>query len=96
MTNRKISSRAITKTKKNSVIISQESENKLKIIRQIFENLLPGNRHESTYRYIQVSQKSRIPNSDRGREGPNGARKILRKKIPVSEEDKSTLILFNT
>jgi hypothetical protein len=30
-----------------SVIISQESENKLKIIRQIFENLLPGNRHES-------------------------------------------------
>jgi hypothetical protein len=27
-----------------SVIISQESENKLKIIRQIFENLLPGNR----------------------------------------------------
>jgi hypothetical protein len=30
-----------------SVIISQESQNKLKIIRQIFENLLPGNRHES-------------------------------------------------
>jgi hypothetical protein len=25
-----------------SVIISQESENKLKIIRQIFENLMPG------------------------------------------------------
>jgi hypothetical protein len=49
--------------------------------------------HIGTYR---VSQKSRIPNSDRGREGPNGARKILRKKIPVSEEDKSTLILFNT
>jgi hypothetical protein len=29
-----------------SIIISQESENKLKIIRQIFEDLLPGNRHE--------------------------------------------------
>jgi hypothetical protein len=32
---------------KLSVIITQGSENKLKIIRQIFENLLPGNRHES-------------------------------------------------
>jgi hypothetical protein len=30
-----------------SVIISQESENKLKIIPQTLENLLPGNRHES-------------------------------------------------
>jgi hypothetical protein len=30
---------------------------------------------------IQVSQNSRIPNSERGREGPSGARKILRKKI---------------
>jgi hypothetical protein len=30
-----------------------------------------------TYR---VSQNWRIPNSERGREGPSGARKILRKK----------------
>jgi hypothetical protein len=29
---------------------------------------------------IQVSQNTRIPNSERGREGPSGARKILRKK----------------
>jgi hypothetical protein len=34
-----------------------------------------------TYR---VSQNSRIPNSERGREGPRGARKILRKKIRSS------------
>jgi hypothetical protein len=27
-----------------------------------------------------VSQNSRIPNSERGREGPSGTRKILRKK----------------
>jgi hypothetical protein len=31
----------------------------------------------SAYR---VSQNSRIPNSERGGEGPSGARKILRKK----------------
>jgi hypothetical protein len=41
----------------------------------------------------RVSQNSRIPNSERGREGHNGARKILRKKtFPVLEEDISTLI----
>jgi hypothetical protein len=28
----------------------------------------------------RVSQNSRIPNSEHGREGPSGARKILRKK----------------
>jgi cell shape-determining protein MreC len=32
----------------------------------------------------RVSQNSRIPNSERGREGPSGARKILRKKIRSS------------
>jgi hypothetical protein len=47
-----------------------------------------------TYR---VSQNSRIPNSERGREGPSGARKILEKKKSLNpEEDISTLILFNT
>jgi hypothetical protein len=35
----------------------------------------------TTYR---VSQNSRIPNSERGREGPSGARKILRKKNRAS------------
>jgi hypothetical protein len=30
--------------------------------------------------YLQVSQNSQISNSERGREGPSGARKILRKK----------------
>jgi hypothetical protein len=34
-----------------------------------------------TYR---VSQNWRIPNSERGREGPSGARKILRKKIAAT------------
>jgi hypothetical protein len=43
-----------------------------------------------------VSQNSRIPNSQRGREGPSGALKILRKKNALPEEDISTLILFNT
>jgi hypothetical protein len=43
-----------------------------------------------------VSQNSRIPNSERGREEPSGARKILGKKIALPEEDISTLILFNT
>jgi hypothetical protein len=32
----------------------------------------------------RVSQNSRIPNSERGREGPSGGRKILRKKIHSS------------
>jgi hypothetical protein len=37
----------VSTVEKYSVIISQESENKLKIIRQIFENLLPsGNKFE--------------------------------------------------
>jgi hypothetical protein len=43
----------------------------------------------------RVSQNSRISNSERGREGPSGARKILRKKSALPEEDISTLILFN-
>jgi hypothetical protein len=30
--------------------------------------------------FYRVSQNSRIPNSERGRERPSGARKILRKK----------------
>jgi hypothetical protein len=37
--------------------------------------------NEKKLNSIQVSQNSRIPNSERGREGPSGARKILRKKI---------------
>jgi hypothetical protein len=43
-----------------------------------------------------VSQNSRNPNSERGREGPSGARKILRKNFALPEKDISTLILFNT
>jgi hypothetical protein len=35
----------------------------------------------------RVSQNSRIPNPERGREGPSGARNILRKKIALPEED---------
>jgi hypothetical protein len=31
-------------------------------------------------KYYRVCQNSRIPNSECGREGPSGARKILRKK----------------
>jgi hypothetical protein len=41
-----------------------------------------------------VFQNWRISNSERGREGPSGVRKILRKKIAPPEEDISTLILF--
>jgi hypothetical protein len=45
----------------------------------------------------RVSQNSRILNSEHVREGPSGARKILRKKkFALLEEDISTLILFNT
>jgi hypothetical protein len=44
---------------------------------------------EELYR---VSQNSRIPNSERGKEGSSEARKIL----TLPEEDISTLILFNT
>jgi hypothetical protein len=44
----------------------------------------------------RVSQNSRIPNSERGRERSSGARKILEKKIALPEEVISTLILFNT
>jgi hypothetical protein len=48
-------------------------------------------------RLYRVSQNSRIPNSERGREGPSGARKILRKKkFAFPEEDISTLNFFNT
>jgi hypothetical protein len=48
-------------------------------------------------RLYRVSQNSRIPNSEHGREGPSGARKILtKKKFPLPKEDISTLILFNT
>jgi hypothetical protein len=43
-----------------------------------------------------VSQNLRIPNSERGREGPSGVRKIHRKKNALPEEDISTLIFFNT
>jgi hypothetical protein len=52
-----------------------------------------------TYDFIhvyRVSQNSRIPNSERGGEGPSGARKILREKKIAFPEDISTLILFNT
>jgi hypothetical protein len=42
--------------------------------------------------HYRVSQNSRIPNLERGREGPSGARK----KFALPEEDVSTLILFNT
>jgi hypothetical protein len=35
---------------------------------------------ERKFFLYRVSQNSRIPNSERGREGPKGARKILRKK----------------
>jgi hypothetical protein len=35
----------------------------------------------------RVSQNSRIPNSERGREEPSEARKILGKKIALLEED---------
>jgi hypothetical protein len=50
-----------------SVIISQESENKLKIIPQIFENLLPGNRHESPegsrgYCHLATSLRKNLEN----------------------------------
>jgi hypothetical protein len=53
------------------------------------------------YMHTQISlyrvfQNSRIPNSEHGRKGPSGARKILRKKIALPGEDISTLILFNT
>jgi hypothetical protein len=44
----------------------------------------------------RVSQNSRIPNSERGRKGPSEARKILRKKFALPEENISTLILFDT
>jgi hypothetical protein len=44
----------------------------------------------------KVSQNWLIPNSERGREGPSGARKILTKKIALPVEDISTLIVFNT
>jgi hypothetical protein len=45
----------------------------------------------------RVFQNWLIPNSERGREGPSGARKILRKKkFALPEEDISTLILFNS
>jgi hypothetical protein len=40
---------------------------------------------------IQVSQNSRIPNSERSREGPSGARKIFRKKFALPEEDTGCL-----
>jgi hypothetical protein len=40
-------------------------------------------------------QNWRIPNSERGREGPSGARKI-EKKFALPEEDISPLILFNS
>jgi hypothetical protein len=36
---------------------------------------------------------SRIPNSERGREGPSGARKYLEKKIALPEEDISVVFM---
>jgi hypothetical protein len=48
--------------------------------------------HVRLLRYItgkvvyRVSQNSRIPNSKRGREGPSGGRKILRKKIALLQK----------
>jgi hypothetical protein len=44
----------------------------------------------------RMSQNLRIPNSERGREGPSEAGKILQKKFALPEEDISTLILVNT
>jgi hypothetical protein len=41
-----------------------------------------------------VSQNSRIPNSERGREGPSGAPKILEKKFALPEEDISTVTKY--
>jgi hypothetical protein len=48
-----------------------------------------------------VSQNPRIPNSERGREGPETKdpvklEKYLEKKIALPEEGISSLILFNT
>jgi hypothetical protein len=37
-----------------------------------------------------VFQNWRIPNSERGREGPSGIRKYLEKKLALPEEDIST------
>jgi hypothetical protein len=57
--------------------------------------------HVRLLRYItgkvvyRVSQNSRIPNSERGREGPSGGRKILRKKNRSSSKNCFTL-LFST
>jgi hypothetical protein len=58
-----------------------------------FGNSIPG--RSKTKLSYRVSQNSRIPNSERGREGPSGALKILKKKFALPEEDISTLILFN-
>jgi hypothetical protein len=44
----------------------------------------------------RVFQNWRIPNSERGREGPSAARKHLEKKFALPEEDICTLILFNS
>jgi hypothetical protein len=44
----------------------------------------------------KVSQNSRIPNSECGREDPVELEKYLEKKIALPEENISTLILFNT
>jgi hypothetical protein len=52
--------------------------------------------NEQIEEIYRVFQNWRIPNSERGREGPSGAPKILRKKIALPEKNISTLILFNT
>jgi hypothetical protein len=44
----------------------------------------------------RVFKNSQNPNSERGREGPSGARKILRKKYSLFLKKISILILFNT
>jgi hypothetical protein len=41
---------------------------------------IPDSFRSAPTQIYKVSQNSRIPNSERGREGPSGARKILRKK----------------
>jgi hypothetical protein len=47
----------------------------------MMKNIILKNGHLTIEnRLYRVSQNSRIPNSERGREGPSGARKIHRKK----------------
>jgi hypothetical protein len=64
---------------KASVYPLQTVENKM------MKNMIIKNGHLTlANRLYRVSQNSPIPNSERGREGPSGARKIHRKKIRSS------------